>query len=133
MSLIFIGEPGRSDFVAALMTHDAHIRPSYYTTFCQITFHQLVNKFIDKVGSLRREREKERFTAILSTATTTPVGHARLSRPRAAALAGSGVRKIEGNRGTEWRVDPGVGTGERFSGVRVLVLRGFELNDEFFF
>ena len=80
----------------------------------------------------RRERGKERFAANLSAATPTPVGLVQRSRPRAAALAGSGVRKIEGNRGTEWRVDPGVGTGERFSGVRVLVLRGFELNDEFF-
>ena len=51
----------------------------------------------------------------------------------AAACRGFGRKwraRIEGNRGTEWRVDPGVGTGERFSGVRVQVLGGFELNDE---
>ena len=27
--------------------------------------------------------------------------------------------RIEGNRGTEWRLDPGVGTGKKISGVRV--------------
>ena len=51
----------------------------------------------------------------------------------AAACRGFGGKwraRIEGNRGTKWRVDPGVGTGERFSGVRVQVLGGFELNDE---
>ena len=33
--------------------------------------------------------------------------------------------RIEGNRGTEWRLDPGVGTGEKISGVRVQVLGRF--------
>jgi len=33
--------------------------------------------------------------------------------------------RIEGNRGTEWRLDPGAGTGEKISGVRVQVFRRF--------
>jgi len=60
------------------------------------------------------EGEKERFAASLSAATTTPVGHARLSRPRAVAFGGKWHARIEGNRGMEWRLDSGVGTGERF-------------------
>ena len=50
------------------------------------------------------------------------------SRARAAVAAacrgfsGKWRSWIVGNRGTEWRVDPGVRTGERFSGVRVQVL-----------
>jgi len=38
-----------------------------------------------------RGREGERFAPEISAATTVPVGHARLSCPRAAALAGGGV------------------------------------------
>ena len=62
----------------------------------------------------RRERGKEIFAVNLSAATTTPVGHARRSRPRAAALAGSGVR---GSRGTEGRNGDWIrvsGQGKRF-------------------
>ena len=51
-----------------------------------------------------REREKERFAAIPSAVTTTPVGHVRLSRPRAAA--GRDVR-VRANR----VLDSGVGAG----------------------
>ena len=51
-----------------------------------------------------REREKERFAAIPSAGTTTPVGHARLSRPR--AVAGRDAR-VRANR----VLDSGVGAG----------------------
>ena len=60
------------------------------------------------------EGEKERFAASLLAASTTPVGHARLSRPRAVAFGRKWHARIEGNRGMEWRLDSGVGTGERF-------------------
>ena len=83
----------------------------------------------------RGERGKrERFVANLSASTTMPDSRARAAV--AAACCGFGGKwraRIEGNRGTEWRLDPGVGTGEKISGVRVQVLGGFELNDEKFF
>ena len=51
-----------------------------------------------------REGEKERFAAIPSAVTTTPVGHTRLSRPR--AMAGRDAR-VRANR----VLDSGVGAG----------------------
>ena len=68
----------------------------------------------------RRERGKERFAANLSAATTTPVGHAQRSRPRAAALAGSGVRGSRGTEGQngEWIQVLGQGKGFRELGFR---------------
>ena len=82
-----------------------------------------------------REREKEK-REIRGEPFRGDHDASRACAAVAAACRGFGWKWrawIEGNRGTEWRVDPGVGTGERFSGVRVQVLGGFELNDEFFF
>ena len=67
-----------------------------------------------------REREKERFATIPSAVTTTPVGHARLSRPRAAAGRDARVRA---NR----VLDSGVGVGS--FGDREIGRISSELND----
>ena len=68
-------------------------------------------------GKEGRERENERFVAIPSAVTTTPVGHARLSRPRAAVRRDARVRA---NRA----LDSGVGVGS--FGDREIGRKSFE-------
>ena len=85
----------------------------------------------------KKEKEKEKEGERKSEFRGEPfggdhdAGQARAAV--AAACRGFGRKwraRIEGNRGTEWRLGPGVGTGEKISRVRVQVLGGFELNDE---
>ena len=83
----------------------------------------------------KKEKEGERKREIRGKPFGGEHDASRARVAVAAACRGFGGKwraRIEGNRGTEWRVDPGVGTGERFSGVRVQVLGGFELNEFFF-
>ena len=80
-----------------------------------------------------RERERKREIRGEPFGGDHDAGRARAAV--AAACRGFGGKwraRIEGNRGMEWRLDPGAGTGEKISGVRVQVLGGFELNDEKF-
>ena len=68
----------------------------------------------EKEGERKREIRGEPFGG------DHDAGRARAAV--AAACRGFGGKwraRIEGNRGTEWRLDPGVGTGEKISGVRV--------------
>ena len=85
----------------------------------------------------RKEKEKEKEGERKREIRGEPFGGDHdAGRARAAVAAvcrgfgGKWRARIEGNRGTEWRLDPGVGTGVKISGVRVQVLGGFELNDE---
>ena len=87
----------------------------------------------------RKEKEKEKEGERKREIRGEPFGGDHdAGRARAAVAAvcrgfgGKWRARIEGNRGTEWRLDPGVGTGEKISGVRVQVLGGFELYDENF-
>ena len=82
----------------------------------------------------RKEKEKEKEGERKREIRGEPFGGDHdAGRARAAVAAacrgfeGKWGTRIEGNRGTEWRLDPGVGTGEKISGE---VLGGFELNDE---
>ena len=82
-------------------------------------------------GEKREKGERERFAVIPPVATATPVGHARLSRPRAAARRDA---RVEGKTGFWirvsglWGFGRSGGTGKiPETGVRVWDL---ELNDE---
>ena len=70
-----------------------------------------------------------------STTGASSMAHTRGGADVASACRGFGGKwraRIEGNRGTEWRLDSGVGIGERFWEVGFRVYGGFELNDEKF-
>ena len=84
-------------------------------------------------GEKREKGERERFAVIPPVATATPVGHARLSRPRPAVRHDARVEEKQGS-GYGCRVSGESGDlaeqgRSRKTGVRVS-RRDLELNDE---